>query len=74
MPWPSHEPRADRAPGGARANCLPIGSVTVLVAVVGVGDVDVVAGEHVVADLDRVVADDPAPLADEHAVADGDDR
>ncbi len=42
----------------------------VLVAVVGVRDVDVMAGEHVVADLDALVADDSAALADEAAVPD----
>ena len=44
--------------------------VDVLVAVVLVGDVDVVAGPHVVADLDREVADDAAALADQAAIAD----
>ena len=39
-----------------------------------VGDVDVVAGPHVVADLDRQVADDAAPPADQAAVADAHDR
>ena len=46
----------------------------VFVTVVGVGDVHVVAGEHVVADLHRVMGDDAAALADQHAVTDGDHR
>ena len=45
----------------------------VVVAVVHVGDVDVVAGPHVVADLDRQVPDDAAAGADQAAIADGDD-
>ena len=47
--------------------------VEVLVAVVLVGDVDVVARPHVVADLDRQVADDPAAAPDQAAVADAHD-
>ena len=39
-----------------------------------VGDVDVVAGPDVVADLDREVADDATPLADQAAVADATTR
>jgi hypothetical protein len=49
------------------------GSVGVVVAVVHVGDVHVVARPHVVADLDRLEADDAAAPADEATVADGDD-
>ena len=54
--------------------CCEIGRLDVLVAVVLVGDVHVVARPDVVADLDRQVADDAAPLADEAAVADRDHR
>ncbi len=44
--------------------------VDIFVAMVGIGDVHVMAGEDVVADLDRVVRDDPGALPEEHAVAD----
>jgi hypothetical protein len=46
------------------------GEVEVHVPVVRVGDVDVVPGEHVVADGDRFVRDDPAPPSEEHPVTD----
>jgi CheY-like chemotaxis protein len=48
--------------------------VQVLVAVVLVGDVDVGAGPHVVADLDALVRDDVAAPADHAAVADSQHR
>ena len=51
-----------------------IGRVEVVVAVVLVGDVDVVAGPHVVPDLDRQVADDAAAAPDQAAVADAHHR
>ena len=44
--------------------------IEVLVPVVLVRDVDVVAGPDVVADLDRQVPDDAAPLADQAAITD----
>ena len=47
-------------------------AVEVLVPMVLVGDVDVVAGPHVVVDLDRQVADDPAAPTDQAARADAD--
>ena len=46
----------------------------VLVAVVLIGDVDVVAGPHVVADVDAEVADDATALADQASIADAHDR
>ena len=51
--------------GRGAGELQPGGQRHVLVAVVGVGDVHVVAGPHVVADRDRRVPDDAAPLADE---------
>ena len=51
-------------------SCLPIGTSRSLEAVVGVGDVDVLAEPHVVTDLDRLVGHDPAAHADQAAVAD----
>ena len=48
--------------------------VDVFVAVVLVGDVHVVTGPDVVADLDALVADDADALAERAAVADRDDR
>ena len=68
-PWPSHEP-SPTTTGRGGANWRPIEHRHVLVAVVGVGDVHVVAGEHVVADLDRRVRDDPRAASEEHAVPD----
>jgi acetyltransferase-like isoleucine patch superfamily enzyme len=50
------------------------GQVEVFVAVVLVGDVHVVAGPDVVADLDALVADDADALAERTPVADRDDR
>ena len=68
------EPRArPDAHGAGCRELLADRERDVFVAVVGVGDVDVMAGEHVVADLDREVPDDAAPLPDEAPVADGDD-
>src|SRR5205807_1551089 len=43
------------------------------VPVVGVRDVHVMSGPHVVADLDALVADDATPLPDHAAVSDADD-
>ena len=53
--------------------CCGDRALEVLVAVVLVGDVHVVAGPHVVVDLDRQVADDPAAPTDQAAVADAHD-
>ncbi len=39
-----------------------------------VGDVDVVTGPHIVADLDRQVPDDARPAADEASIPDADHR
>ena len=52
----------------------PDRQVEILVAVVLVGDVHVVTGPDVVADLDAFVADDPDPLAERAPVADRDHR
>src|SRR5438552_3484734 len=46
----------------------------VLVAVARVGDVDMMTGEDVVAELDRLVRDDPAALADEATITDPEAR
>ena len=69
------EPRsgADRHRPGRR-ELLADREVDIRVPVVGVGHVDVVAGEHVVADLDRLVRDDPAPPPDQATVTDRHDR
>src|SRR5262249_58667545 len=65
------QPRAGADAHRARRRELPAdGLVAIRVAVVGVGDVHVVAGPHVVADLDAPVADDATPLPDHAAVAD----
>ena len=65
------EPR--RVPDAHRAGRRELPAdrdVHVLVAVVGVGDVHVVAGPHVVAEHDRLVADDARALPDQAAIAD----
>ena len=72
-PWPSQLPSPIDT-GSFFHICMPIGRSTILVAVVLVGDVHVVAGPDVVADLDALVADDADALAERAAVADRDDR
>ncbi len=73
VPWPEPRPVADRH-GTLRHHLLGDRQVRVGVAVVLIGDVDVVTGPHVVADHDLQVADDATPLADQASVTDRDHR
>jgi hypothetical protein len=66
-------------PGNTTAPCpsqlpLPIDTGSFFQSWILIGDVDVVAGPDVVADLDAFVADDPDALAQRAAVPDRDDR
>ena len=56
--------RRRSTPVATGANCRLGGTDEILVPVVGVGDVHVVTGEHVVADDDPLVRDDAAPPPD----------
>jgi hypothetical protein len=48
--------------------------IEVFVAVILIGDVDMMAGPNVIADLDSQVTDDATPFTNEAPVADADDR